>query len=141
MKFSLLAAAALLFTATAASAQISPSEPQRGGSMNQTTVQPQNPANPATNPGTIDQRTPTTTNPTQTSLPGAIDQQPTTMPTRRSGDMRGTTPTGTPRTRTMNNGTGTMNNGTRTINNGTRVRTAPGTTTPSTTTPAGTTRP
>lgn len=128
MKFSLLAAAALLFTATAASAQISPSAPQRGGTLNQTTVPPQNPANPVTNPGTLDQRTPTSTNPTQT-VPGTIDQRPTTSPIVTPGGIRRATRTTTP--------------GTRNTTNGRRVRTvtSPSGTTPTTTTPAGTVRP
>lgn len=126
MKFSLLAAAALLFTATAASAQISPSEPQRGGTMNQTTVQPQNPANPATNPGTFDQRTPTSTNPTQT-VPGTIDQRPATSPMATPGSMRRATRTTTP--------------GTRNTTNGRRVRTVTSPTGTTTTTPTGTIRP
>lgn len=128
MKLSLLAAAALLFTATAATAQISPSEPQRGGTMNQTTVPPQNPANPVTNPGTLDQRTPTSTNPTQT-VPGTIDQRPTTAPIVTPGEVRRATQPTTPASRTTTNGR--------------RVRTVPGSTgtTPTTTTPAGTIRP
>ncbi|WP_426490397.1 hypothetical protein [Hymenobacter sp. 102] len=124
MKFS-LCTAALLLTVTAASAQISPSEPQRGGTLNQTTVPPQNPANPTINPGTIDQRTPTTSNPTQTSLPGAPNQRPTTMPAGASGTMRRGvgTQSGMPRTTTTNSR---------------RVRTV---TNPVSTTPAGTIRP
>lgn len=65
-------------TATA-QAQVTPTTPQRGGIMNQTTV----PAASPTNPGTIDQRTPTTTNPTQMSTgsptqigTSTIDQAP-----------------------------------------------------------------
>lgn len=77
MKMKLLLAAALLMgSATLASAQINPTTPQRGGVVNQTTVPPVNPANPATNPGTIDQRTPTTTSPTQQGVIGTIDQTP-----------------------------------------------------------------
>ena len=128
MKPAFLAAAALLFSATAATAQISPSEPQRGGSMNQTTVSPQNPANPATNPGTIDQRTPTTTNPTQTSMPGTLDQRPATLPARTPGTMRRSTGTQM----------GTQTGMPRPSTNSRRVRTV---TSPATTTPAGTTRP
>ncbi|UOG75721.1 hypothetical protein MTX78_03790 [Hymenobacter tibetensis] len=72
MKTKSLFVAATLFFGTVATtqAQISPTAPQRGGSMNQTTV----PAAPQTNPGTIDQRTPTTTNPTQMGT-GTIDQR------------------------------------------------------------------
>ncbi|MBO0357582.1 hypothetical protein J0X19_06460 [Hymenobacter sp. BT186] len=70
---SLLVAATLFFGAAATTqAQINPTAPQTGGTMNQTTV----PAAPPVNPGTIDQRTPTTTNPTQMGT-GTIDQRNT----------------------------------------------------------------
>lgn len=76
----LIIAAAFILGATAtAQAQVTPTTPQRGGIRNQTTV----PAASPSNPGTIDQRTPTTTNPTQTSTgsptqigTSTIDQQP-----------------------------------------------------------------
>ncbi|MDF7809953.1 hypothetical protein [Hymenobacter sp. YC55] len=76
----LILAAALILGATATvQAQVTPTSPQRGGVMNQTTV----PAASPTNPGTIDQRTPITTNPTQTSTgtptqigTSTIDQAP-----------------------------------------------------------------
>lgn len=71
----LLAAALLLGTATAVSAQTTPSSTPHGGILNQTNVPLPNPANPATNPGTIDQRTPTRNNPTQTSV-GTMDRTP-----------------------------------------------------------------
>ncbi|MCA8832703.1 hypothetical protein [Hymenobacter pini] len=122
MKTFLLLATGLLLGTTAASAQISPSEPQRGGTLNQTTVQPPNPANPATNPGTIDQRTPTTTNPTQTGVLGTIDQRPTTAPVVTPGEVRRvTSPATAPRRATATDR---------------RVRTVPGTSA----TPAGTIR-
>ncbi|RSK40992.1 hypothetical protein [Hymenobacter perfusus] len=130
MKNTLFVTAGLLLAATAASAQISPSQPQRAGSMNQTTVQPQNPANPATNPGTLDQRTPTMSNPTQT-VPGTIDQRPMTAPIVTPGEVRRTSlPTTAPATAPS-----------RTTINSRRTRTVPGTATPMSTTPAGTTTP
>lgn len=79
MKTNLLLAALLLGTATAAQAQTTPMGTQHGGVVNQTTVPPINPANSVTNPGTIDQRTPTTTSPTQSGVLGTIDQG-TTQP-------------------------------------------------------------
>ncbi|SHL82018.1 hypothetical protein [Hymenobacter psychrotolerans] len=63
MKTTLFFAAALV-AATTAQAQLSPTTPQRGGSLNQTTVPPAAPSNP----GTLDQRTPTSTNPTQIGI-------------------------------------------------------------------------
>ena len=69
---SLLVAASLILCAATAQAQINPTAPQTGGTMNQTTV----PTATPTNPGTIDQRTPTTTNPTQMGT-GTIDQRST----------------------------------------------------------------
>lgn len=70
---SLYVAAALFFGAVATTqAQINPTAPQTGGTMNQTTV----PAAPPSNPGTIDQRTPTSTSPTQMGT-GTIDQRNT----------------------------------------------------------------
>ena len=71
----LLAAALFVGTATAASAQITPTSTPHSGTMNQSTMPLPNPANPTTNPGTLDQRTPTTSNPTQTSV-GTIDRTP-----------------------------------------------------------------
>ncbi|MBB4602638.1 hypothetical protein HNQ93_003403 [Hymenobacter luteus] len=71
-----LAAALLMGTATLASAQITPTSPQRAGAVNQSTVPPINPANPTTNPGTLDQRTSTTASPTQQGVIGTIDQSP-----------------------------------------------------------------
>jgi|GEM_PF-7047987 len=62
MKTPFLVAAALLVATVAAQAQITPTSPERSGSQNQTTV----PAAPPSNPSTLDQRTPTTANPTQT---------------------------------------------------------------------------
>ncbi|MBX0292314.1 hypothetical protein K3G63_17835 [Hymenobacter sp. HSC-4F20] len=72
----LLAAALLLGSATIASAQTTPTSTQHGGVVNQSTVPPMNPANPTTNPGTLDQRTPTTASPTQQGVIGTIDQTP-----------------------------------------------------------------
>ncbi|WP_022824249.1 hypothetical protein [Hymenobacter norwichensis] len=70
---SLFVAATLFFGAAATTqAQINPTAPQTGGTMNQTTV----PAAPPVNPGTIDQRTPTSTSPTQMGT-GTIDQRNT----------------------------------------------------------------
>ncbi|TGE07749.1 hypothetical protein [Hymenobacter fodinae] len=86
MNYSLFVAAALLLgTTTATQAQTTPTGTQHGGVVNQTTVPPINPANPVTNPGTIDQRTPTTNSPTQSGVLGTIDQgttrpQPTVTP-------------------------------------------------------------
>lgn len=72
---SLLVAATLFFGAVATTqAQINPTAPQTGGTLNQTTIPPATPSNP----GTIDQRVPTTTNPTQMGT-GTIDQR-TTVP-------------------------------------------------------------
>lgn len=75
----LIAATLILGATAAAQAQVTPTSPQRGGVMNQTTV----PAASPSNPGTIDQRTPTTTNPTQMSTgsptqigTSTIDQAP-----------------------------------------------------------------
>ena len=96
----LIIAASLILGATATvQAQVTPTTPQRGGVMNQTTVQAASPSNP----GTIDQRTPTTTNPTQmgTGSPtqigtSTIDQQPaiqrpTTVEPQRVDQRTGTT--------------------------------------------------
>jgi hypothetical protein len=70
---SLFVAATLFFGAAATTqAQINPTAPQTGGTMNQTTI----PAAPPSNPGTIDQRTPTSTSPTQMGT-GTIDQRNT----------------------------------------------------------------
>lgn len=92
----LLTAAMLLGVAGTAHAQTTPTGTQHGGVVNQTTVPPINPANPATNPGTIDQRTPTTNSPTQSGVLGTIDQgttvpQPKTAPL--PGGVRSATPT------------------------------------------------
>ncbi|MFD2787045.1 hypothetical protein [Hymenobacter rubripertinctus] len=71
----LLAAALLLGSVTVVSAQTTPSSSSHGRTRNQTNVPLPNPANPTTNPGTIDQRTPTRYSPTQTSV-GALDRTP-----------------------------------------------------------------
>lgn len=76
----LLAAALGLIAATAAQAQTTPTSTPYGGAVNQTRVPLPNPANPTTNPGTIDQRTPTTTSPTQSGVIGTIDERPVTVP-------------------------------------------------------------
>ena len=115
----LLAAALFLGTVTAASAQTTPTSTPHSGSMNQSTMPLPNPANPTTNPGTLDQRTPTMSNPTQTSV-GTMDRTPavesrvsqeaerrttTTQPARRTTTRRSTPATinanpATPRTTT-----------------------------------------
>ncbi|WP_045687579.1 hypothetical protein [Hymenobacter sp. AT01-02] len=84
MKFHqlLFAATFVLSAATATQAQTTPTSTQYGGAVNQTRVPPVNPANPVTNPGTIDQRTPTTASPTQSGVMGTIDQNPATVPMR-----------------------------------------------------------
>ena len=71
----LIAAALFLAAAATAYAQVTPTLPQTGGTMNQTTIPPAAPSNP----GTLDQRTPTT-NPTQLDL-GTIDHSPVQRPT------------------------------------------------------------
>ncbi|RFP66953.1 hypothetical protein D0N36_00220 [Hymenobacter lapidiphilus] len=76
MKLNFLMAAALLVgTATAATAQTMPTGTTNSGALNQTSAPLPNPANPTTNPGTLDQRTPTMSNPTQTSV-GTMDRTP-----------------------------------------------------------------
>ncbi|WP_019946125.1 hypothetical protein [Hymenobacter aerophilus] len=91
----LLAAALCVGTATAASAQTTPTGTPRSGTMNQTTPMTPNPASPTTNPGTIDQRTPTMSNPTNV---GTMDRTPavesrTTMEAeRRTSTMTTTEP-------------------------------------------------
>ncbi|MBT9393427.1 hypothetical protein KLP40_09650 [Hymenobacter sp. NST-14] len=105
----LLAAALLLGTATAASAQTTPTVTPRSGTLNQSTMPLPNPANPTTNPGTIDQRTPTRGNPTQTSV-GTMDRTPAVDSRvnqdarRRTNRARTTTPrrTTTPAARQTN---------------------------------------
>ena len=101
----LLAAALFVGTATAATAQITPTGTPRSGTLNQSTMPVPNPANSTTNPGTLDQRTPTTANPTQPN-PGTMDRTPAVeSQTTIDAERRNPTMTTTPRRRTRTNGT------------------------------------
>lgn len=127
----LLAAALLMGSATLATAQTTPTSPQYGGTVNQTTVPPINPANPTTNPGTIDQRAPTSTTPTQQGVLGTIDQTP--LPQRPATaverDMRQTTPASPVTPGTMRRST-RQNTAPRSMERRTNRTTTPATTVP-----------
>lgn len=72
----LLAAALVLGTAAAASAQTTPTGTPRTGTMNQTTPMVPNPASPTLNPGTLEQRTPVSPQSQMRTNVGTMDATP-----------------------------------------------------------------